>query len=156
AFPDERQVLMALDCAARVAITTRSARLPEALTALRVDIDDPGRFETADGNLNIPSSSEMTAYVMYTSGSTGKPKGVMVPHRAIGRLVLNCGYADFKASDRVAFAANPAFDAATIEVWAPLLNGGRIVVTDQNCLLDPSMFAEALKRHEVSVLWLTA
>ena len=67
----------------------------------------------------------MTAYVMYTSGSTGKPKGVMVPHRAIGRLVLNCGYADFDAGDRVAFAANPAFDAATMEVWAPLLNGGR-------------------------------
>jgi amino acid adenylation domain-containing protein len=155
-FPGERQAFMADDCSARIAITTKSIALPAALSGLRVDIDDVNQGEAVTGNLNIPSHSEMTAYVMYTSGSSGKPKGVLVTHRAIGRLVLNCGYADFNARDRVAFAANPAFDAATMEVWAPLLNGGRIVVIDQNCLLDPLMFAKALKRHEVSVLWLTA
>jgi amino acid adenylation domain-containing protein len=156
AFPGERQAFIADDCSARIAITTKSVTLPAALSILRVDIDDLNQVRAVTGNLNIPSHSEMTAYVMYTSGSTGKPKGVMVTHRAIGRLVLNCGYADFRAEDRVAFAANPAFDAATMEVWAPLLNGGRIVVIDQSCLLDPLMFAKALERHEVSVLWLTA
>jgi amino acid adenylation domain-containing protein len=155
-FPDERQVLMVADCAARVVITTKSATLPKSLVAPRVDIDDPGRGEAVAGNLNLPSYSEMTAYVMYTSGSTGKPKGVMVTHRAIGRLVLNCGYADFNADDRVAFAANPAFDASTMEVWAPLLNGGRIVVIDQRCLLDPALFGQTLEQQGVSVLWLTA
>jgi syringomycin synthetase protein SyrE len=155
-FPDERQVLIATDCAARVVITTKNMRLPEALRTPRVNLDDPSLVAAGAGNLNLAYGSEMTAYVMYTSGSTGRPKGVMAPHRAIGRLVLNCGYADFNVEDRVAFAANPAFDAATMEVWAPLLNGGRVVVIDQNCLLEPSRFAQALKRHEVSVLWLTA
>ena len=74
---------------------------------------------------------------MYTSGSTGQPKGVMVPHRAIGRLVLNSGYVKLDAGDRVAFAANPAFDATTFEVWAPLLNGARLVVIDQEAVLEP-------------------
>ena len=27
---------------------------------------------------------------------------------------------------------------------------------DQNCLLEPTMFAQALERHEISVLWMTA
>ena len=154
-FPDERQVLMVADCAARVVITTKSAALPKALAAPRVDIDDPGRGEAVGGNLNIPSDSEMTAYVMYTSGSTGKPKGVMVTHRAIGRLVLNCGYADFNADDRVAFAANPSFDAATMEVWAPLLNGGCIVVVDREAFLDTGRFAALLERQAVTALFLT-
>ena len=57
------------------------------------------------------TDSSQTAYIMYTSGSTGQPKGVEVAHRGIARLVLNNGYAEFAASDRVAFAADPAFDA---------------------------------------------
>ena len=154
-FPDERQVFIAYDSAARAVVTLRGAPLPEGMTIPRIYIDDASQGEAETGNLNLPAQSEMTAYVMYTSGSTGSPKGIMTPHRAIGRLVLNCGYADFNESDRVAFAANPAFDAATMEVWAPLLNGGRIVVIDQRCVMDPQLFASVLERREVSVLWLT-
>src|SRR5262249_31643424 len=125
----------------------------------RVYIDEIGWeigwIEAADGNLKLPSDGGETAYVMYTSGSTGKPKGVMVSHRAIGRLVLNCGYAEFEAGDRVAFAANPAFDASTMEVWGALLNGGACVVIDREAFLDPMCFARVLKKYEVTALFLT-
>ena len=80
----------------------------------------------------------------------------MVSHRAIGRLVLNCGYASFNKEDRLAFASNPAFDASTMEVWGALLNGGSIVVVDREKVLDAGEFEESLKRHGVSVLWMTA
>ncbi|HKX29467.1 MAG TPA: AMP-binding protein, partial [Blastocatellia bacterium] len=154
-FPRERQVFIVIDCAAHLVIAANSDMLPGDLAPPQVEIDDLGRLEVEAGNLNLPSDSEMTAYVMYTSGSTGRPKGVMVRHRGIARLVLNCGYADFNASDRMAFASNPAFDASTMEVWAPVLNGGRIVVIDQNCLLEPGLFAQALMRHEINMLFLT-
>ena len=39
----------------------------------------------------------------------------MVAHRSVNRLVINNGYADYGASDRVAFVSNPAFDASTFE-----------------------------------------
>jgi amino acid adenylation domain-containing protein len=154
-FPAERQVFMTTDCAARAVITTLNATLPEAGATLRVEIDDLSQFGAATDNLNLPSNGEMTAYVMYTSGSTGRPKGVMIPHRGIARLVLNCGYADFNPSDRVAFAANPAFDASTMEVWAPLLNGGRIVIIDRETFLDPGQLAQKFEQHGITTLFLT-
>ena len=154
-YPLDRLEYMLEDCGARIFLS-RSGE-PSAVDgdAQRIDVDRVDGRGSVE-NLGLVWSSDATAYIMYTSGSTGTPKGVLVPHRAIARLVINNGYADFGADDRVAFAANPAFDASTMEVWAPLLNGGRIVVIEQDTLLTPERFKEHLLVQGVTVLWLTA
>lgn len=78
-------------------------------------IDRPLRGATHNPALAVASGE--LAYIMYTSGSTGTPKGVMVAHQGIVRLVVNNRFAPFECGDRLAFAANPAFDASTLEIW---------------------------------------
>ncbi|WP_226489325.1 syringopeptin non-ribosomal peptide synthetase SypA [Pseudomonas sp. B20] len=152
--PVERQAFMIEDSQARVLLTRSHVSLTTG--APRVDLDGLTLDGMKDTDLALPQSSESVAYIMYTSGSTGIPKGVLVPHRAISRLVINNGYADFNAQDRVAFSSNPAFDASTLDVWAPLLNGGCVVVIGQNDLLSPLNFQRLLLEQAVNVLWMTA
>jgi amino acid adenylation domain-containing protein len=95
------------------------------------------------------------AYVMFTSGSTGRPKGVAVTHRNVVRLVRETGYARFDDSRVFLQAAPVPFDASTFEIWGPLLNGGRLVMLPRGPL-DLGRLGEAVARHGVTTLWLTA
>ncbi len=103
----------------------------------------------------VPAPATSVAYVMYTSGSTGRPKGVVVDHQAICRLVLGGGWLQVSAEDRLAFAANTAFDASTFEIWGALLHGACTVVLPSEVLLSPQALAREVAAHRISVLFLT-
>ena len=82
----------------------------------------------AGTNLDPEVTAEDQAYVCFTSGSSGQPKGVVISHRAIVRLVKATNYVSLSASDVFLQFAPVSFDASTFEIWACLLNGGRLVV----------------------------
>ncbi|WP_238211649.1 non-ribosomal peptide synthetase [Pseudomonas sp. PAGU 2196] len=151
--PTERQAFMVEDCQATALLTL--AGTPVEYAVRRVDLDQLVLDDQPGHNPGVAQDAGSAAYVMYTSGTTGKPKGVCVPHRGIARLVLNERYAGLLASDRIAFASNPAFDASTLEVWGALLNGGQVRVIDHRTLVDPALFAKALAEQGITVLFLT-
>lgn len=106
------------------------------------------------GHAELTTAASL-AYVIYTSGSTGRPKGVTVNHRAVNRLVLNTNYLQLYPTDRVAQAANAAFDASTFEIWGALLNGAALVILAKSTVLTPQDLAAQLRQQGVSVLFLT-
>ena len=153
--PTAHQARVLVDCGTAWLLNAGDSSAPKD-GVLVIDVEALTEDPIA-GSSRLPTSSAGdVAYVMYTSGSTGAPKGVQVPHRAVTRLVRNNGFAEFNAQDRIALAANPAFDASTLEIWGALLNGGCLVVCPRDTLLDAARFNEHLLHHEVSVLWLTA
>lgn len=94
-------------------------------------------------------------YAMYTSGSTGTPKGVLVPQRGALRLVVGADYAEFRADARWAQLSSLAFDASTLELWGPLLNGANCVIQEAPT---PSLHAlgRFLRERAITDAWLTA
>ncbi|MFF4383569.1 non-ribosomal peptide synthase/polyketide synthase [Kitasatospora sp. NPDC001547] len=101
-----------------------------------------------------PADPDRLAYVMYTSGSTGEPKAVAVRHRDVASLATDSRFTGGRC-DRVLLHSPVAFDAATFEVWAPLLNGGCVLVAP-----DGPVGAALLRRlagpDGPTALWLTA
>jgi amino acid adenylation domain-containing protein len=100
-------------------------------------------------------TSHDLAYVMYTSGSTGTPKGVMVPHRAITRLALGSNFIRFSPEEVFLQLAPVSFDAATFEIWGPLLNGAKLALVAGN-KVSPEEIGEAIRKYGVTTMWLTA
>ncbi|MEV7603795.1 amino acid adenylation domain-containing protein, partial [Kitasatospora sp. NPDC089797] len=98
---------------------------------------------------------EQLAYVMYTSGSTGTPKGVAITHADVAALAADRWWQRDGAHQRVLFHSPHAFDAATYELWVPLLSGGRVVVAPAG-ELDAERIGSLIAEHRVTALWLTA
>ncbi|NRN65836.1 hypothetical protein GC106_30510, partial [Kibdelosporangium sp. 4NS15] len=102
----------------------------------------------------VPLHPENIAYVMYTSGSTGKPKGVAVRHCDVVALASDRLFRT-SSHQRVLFHSAQAFDATTYEMWAPLLNGGQVVVAPARDV-DADVLRTVIAEHGVTALWLTA
>ncbi|MDG4861850.1 amino acid adenylation domain-containing protein, partial [Streptomyces sp. T-3] len=95
---------------------------------------EPGDLEVllVDGELEpgeapiVATDPGQWAYVMFTSGSTGIPKGVMATHRGVVELAFDGRWdADHLST---LFHSPHTFDAATYELWVPLLRGGRVTI----------------------------
>jgi aspartate racemase len=155
-LPAERLRFMFADASARLVIGAPTQRAVVGATLPGAEFIDmhtlPQARPVPAGN--APGARSL-AYVLYTSGSTGVPKGVMVEHRSVVRLVRDTNYVTIAPDDVFLQFAPLSFDASTFEIWAPLLNGARLAIAPARDM-SLSDLDDVIKRHRVSVLWLTA
>ena len=154
--PRERLGFVIADAAAPALITRRAhAAQLAALAPRTIFIDDAPAAGAAGAPLLERATATDLAYVMYTSGSTGTPKGVQIEHRSIVRLVGDVDYVRLDGDTCFLHAAPLGFDASTLELWGPLLHGGRVAI-----YLEPVPTGRGLARviaaHGVTTAWLTA
>ncbi len=155
--PTERHAALLSDTRAPLLLTQE--KLLPGLDGLceTIVLDRPAaRWDADEGtDLGLAVHPEQAAYVAYTSGSTGAPKGVLVPHRAVLRLARRQDFLTLEPGDAVLQFAPLAFDASTLELWAPLLNGARLVIQPAGETgLD--QLADTVERQQVTTMWLTA
>ncbi|HST59426.1 MAG TPA: amino acid adenylation domain-containing protein, partial [Longimicrobium sp.] len=167
AYPAERLAFMLEEADAHLAVTEMNSRgaadavagdslfpIPYSLQFIDLDAEH-GAIEAAPAtDPGIGLGPDALAYVIYTSGSTGKPKGVAAPHRAVVRLVREGGFADLGPDHVFLHLSTPSFDAATLEIWGPLLNGGRIAVHPPR-MPSPAELREVIRREGVTTIFLT-
>ncbi|MEH1014245.1 amino acid adenylation domain-containing protein [Micromonospora sp. CPCC 206060] len=92
------------------------------------------------------------AYLIYTSGSTGKPKGTLLSHRNLANLIAH--FVDELAvapGDGVLWSTTFTFDISMLELFLPLVSGGRLVVAPDPARTDGRVLAELLRRHDVRI-----
>jgi amino acid adenylation domain-containing protein len=100
-------------------------------------------------------TADAPACVFFTSGSMGGPKGIVIPHRALVRTFIDCGYADFGPDTVMPMLAAPHWDGGALEVFGPLCNGGCVVEAESG-LLTPAELRRLVREEGVNTLWLTS
>jgi amino acid adenylation domain-containing protein len=137
--------------AERIALLVRQANVRVVLDADAIRSAAQG----ATGPAARTAGPRSAAYVLFTSGSTGVPKGVCVEHRSIVRLVRSIEWATFAPDDVFLAYAPLTFDASTLEIWAPLTNGGALVIAPPG-LLSIDELGALIRAHRITFLWLTS
>ena len=154
AYPAERLRFMLADTRAPVVLADTTLLQDVDLGAAeRLDLNAQGQ-QSKDTNPDRVSSPDHLAYVMYTSGSTGTPKGVEVLHRNVVRLVRDTNYVTLDERERVLQLAPTSFDAATFEIWGPLLNGAVCVLYPERTL-SLEVLEHVLTEQQITCLFLT-
>ncbi|MFJ3789523.1 amino acid adenylation domain-containing protein [Kitasatospora sp. NPDC090091] len=149
-LPPERMAALLADTGAPVLLTDRAdPGFPHTAAVVRPG-DEAGAPEHDPG---LPVHPDRLAYVMFTSGSTGTPKGVAVRHRDVVDLAADRRWQDGR-HERILLHSPHAFDAATYELWTPLLAGDSVVVAPPGGLDAAALHAVAT-RHGVTAVFLT-
>lgn len=69
------------------------------------------------------------AYTTFTSGSTGTPKGIVTTHANLAHFLMSMQTLLELGSESVClFRTSASFDPHTLEVFLPLMQGGKVVV----------------------------
>lgn len=100
----------------------------------------------------ISEGGSRLAYTMFVSGSLGHPVGVQVEHSSLLHcLQTSRRIFDFRASDCFLGTTSIALDPAMVEIFLPLVSGGRLLLTACAALMDAPGLSYMMRRHNVTV-----
>jgi len=158
AYPTERLAFMLEDVQTPILLTQTHLqnRLPinqEIVVNLDTDAEIIAQYP-AD---NLPSevTPENLAYIIYTSGSTGTPKGTEVPHRSFMGFMFGVDYIHLDENQIWLQNSSFSWDAAALELWTPLLYGGRCVLYPEK-IPTAEKLTQIIHEEKVNTFWLTS
>ena len=159
AFPADRQRFMIDDAGVRV-IVTQESLLPtvaaDGAVCVCLDRDASRITDAGDSAPPCAATADDVAYVIYTSGSTGRPKGVQISHRALVNFLTTMAERPGMDADDILVAVTTlSFDIAGLELYLPLVTGGRVVVAPHAVAADPRRLAALIEEAGATIVQAT-
>jgi amino acid adenylation domain-containing protein/non-ribosomal peptide synthase protein (TIGR01720 family) len=140
-YPPARIQFMVADTGAGIVITS-SAQHPlfTANTTIKHIIEIDGDWKKISrckkAAINEAGPHQL-AYVIYTSGSTGNPKGVMIRHSGLLNFLLSMSrQLGTTATHSILSVTTYTFDISCLELFMPLLSGGKIFLASRQTTTD--------------------
>jgi amino acid adenylation domain-containing protein len=166
-YPKERLAFMLEDSKVRLLLTQRPLieTIPSS-TAQLLCADDLLSGCGAEAAVAPPANpsrsmvnkphSDRLAYVIYTSGSTGKPKGVIVNQGSVINLLLSAARtAAITDRDNLLAVTTLSFDIAGLEIFMPLITGGRLTLASREQAGDGSQLATLMASARPTIMQAT-
>ena len=160
-YPEDRLRFLLGDAAPLVLITQASLAkrfadtVAEAGKTLVVEVDRVPSG-SRDANPTPTAAPENLAYILYTSGSTGLPKGVMIEHRSFLNCLLSMkSEPGFKHDDVLLAVTTLSFDIAGLELFLPLIAGGRLVIAPDDATRDSAKLSRLIHSSQATVMQAT-
>ncbi|MDR3516513.1 MAG: amino acid adenylation domain-containing protein [Azospirillaceae bacterium] len=154
--PPERIDQISTDAGVAALVGWQGAVLPDRRGLPVLDLSGDDAVPEATVTDGAPFDSLSIANVIYTSGSAGQPKGVPVPHRGLVSMMLSMlkSHALDGSSRQLQFLA-PSFDAAILDLLAPLLAGATVVMAPREDLLPGPGLLRLLREQRITHLAIT-
>jgi amino acid adenylation domain-containing protein len=133
--------------------TGAPAPVAEAPAAAPPAAAPPAAAPVAEAPAAESPRGDAPAYVIYTSGSTGRPKGVVVSHANLANVVA--GFArrlGTTAGTAVLWSTTVTFDISALELFLPLVSGGRVVIAESTGPARGRELSELIDKHDVAVV----
>ncbi len=159
-FPPDRLSYMVEDSRMQVLVTHRDLDQtlpvrPPSVVHLDSDWEEIEKHSIDQLTTSVPNPGNL-AYVLYTSGSTGKPKGVAISHSAIVNFLLSMQREPgLTATDTLLAVTTLSFDIAGLELYLPLVRGGKVVIASRDDTVDPQRLMERMRNSACTVMQAT-
>jgi len=156
--PDERLSFIARDAGMSTLVTRSDVAIHwsdgKSPVILLDDLRQPPTLP--DAGAAGSAESHDVAYLIYTSGSTGRPKGVEVTHEnAVNFLLSMVELPGLSLSDVMVAVTTLSFDIAVLELFAPLVAGGTVVVASGDTCADGVELRSLMERVKPTVMQAT-
>lgn len=158
-YPEDRLTIYAEDSHAAVVLAQAhnldlASRISSNVMCMHECI--PGPHETFENPEVRGIEPESTCLVLFTSGSTGRPKGVQHGHRHLREVIMGTvDYFGLTSEDIILMTNTICFDVHMIQMYPPLVTGGRLVLAKPDGHMDPDYIASKIVQHNVSGLIFT-
>jgi amino acid adenylation domain-containing protein/non-ribosomal peptide synthase protein (TIGR01720 family) len=153
-YPLDRLGYLIIDSNTKIILTQSSVieRIPlVGVEVVNLDLDLNVKPTSFSKNGYPPTLPEQLAYVIYTSGSTGRPKGVMLSHSGLTNLLYHIAEPhQFNPNTRHLQFFSYSFDGSVMDILGVLVNGGCLVIVDQNTLGSIDELFACIQNHHIN------